>query len=132
MVGTLWWNLIFALFGAAFVLLLSIGENTLTTTAIRSTATFTLFFIMLFLFRWAIGYSVENRKTREMQTNSHQDGDQDAVNEFEPVHDSSTHSLNNEDMLVEQTNRESETEQALSEEEAKKTSEMIRSLLDEE
>ena len=129
MVGKLWWNLVFAFLGAAMVYVLSIGENTMPTTAIRSSATFALFFLILFLFRWALGFSVESRKEINSNHNDNlvnYDTDEGKSNATE--HSSTA----DEEMLVHQTNGETDTQNELSEEEAKKTSEMIRSLLDDE
>ncbi len=131
MVGKLWWNLVFALMGALMVYILSIGENTLSTTAIRSSGTFILFFLLLFFFRWAIGYASENRY--EVVQGSERE---ETVSESElnpETSDAAAHTFtSDEQMLNNQSDGETESQNELSEEEAKKTSEMIRSLLDDD
>lgn len=127
MVGKLWWNLVFALIGALMVYIISIGENTLPTTAIRSSGTFIIFFLILFLFRWAIGFAFEDRNKVISEQNS-----QELASMKKASNSTEQTFPQNEKRLHDQSNGESESQNELSEEEAKKTSEMIRSLLDDE
>ncbi len=131
MVGKLWWNLVFALMGALMVYIFSIGENTLPTTAIRSSGTFILFFLLLFLFRWAIGYASENRYEVVQRSGREEHVSENEINL--ETSDTVTHTFtSDEQMLNNQSDGETESQNELSEEEAKKTSEMIRSLLDDD
>ncbi len=127
MVGKLWWNLVFALMGALMVYILSIGENTLSTTALRSSGTFILFFLLLFLFRWAIGYASENYAIAQSSENVTENKTNSEKSE------ATAHTFtSDEQMLNNHSDGETESQNELSEEEAKKTSEMIRSLLDDD
>ncbi|QHE52213.1 hypothetical protein [Pontibacillus sp. HMF3514] len=127
MVGKLWWNLVFALMGALMVYILSIGENTLSTTALRSSGTFILFFLLLFLFRWAIGYASENHYAVAQSYESEE------TKTYPETSEATAHTFpSDEQMLNNQSDGETESQNELSEEEAKKTSEMIRSLLDDD
>lgn len=114
MVGKLWWNLVFAAVGAVLVFLLSITNNTLQTTIIRAVFTFVIFFLILFLFRYALNYVISDN-TKE-------------------THSGSSNSMNNADTdpLSDSEEKVEDNQQTLSDEEAKKTSEMIRSLLSDE
>lgn len=127
MVGKLWWNLVFASLGGLLVFVLSLVENTISTTLIRSSITFALFFLILFLFRWGLGVASVNH-----YASAPSESVEGSVTNLagEDSNSDNSASNENEDLFVNQESGDEAQSNHLSEEEAKKTSEMIRSLLD--
>ncbi|WP_409340952.1 hypothetical protein [Paenibacillus sp. MBLB4367] len=55
MIGNYRWNATVGLFGFAMTFLLSLGNNSLPTTLLRSVYSFALLFVAVFAFRWVLG-----------------------------------------------------------------------------
>jgi hypothetical protein len=103
MVGTWIFNLMFGLFGFFLVFLLSFTGNTILTTFIRSFITFISFFLIGYIFRWMFAYIKRNQE--EIKTVEHSQPPMQKDKEIEQL-------LN-----------------SLSDEEAQKVAQYIRSLL---
>jgi hypothetical protein len=56
MAGTIIINILLGIFGFMIVFLLSFSANSITTTLVRSTVTFVLFFLSGYVFRWMFAY----------------------------------------------------------------------------
>ncbi|MBB5323649.1 TM2 domain-containing membrane protein YozV [Anoxybacillus tepidamans] len=56
MAGTVIVNILLGIFGFTIVFLLSFSANSITTTLVRSTITFVLFFLSGYVFRWMFAY----------------------------------------------------------------------------
>ncbi|HZG61068.1 MAG TPA: hypothetical protein VEY68_11490 [Anoxybacillus sp.] len=69
MVGTWMFNLLLGLFGFFIVFLLSFTGNTILTTFIRSLITFLSFFLLGYIFRWMFAYIVDQEEMKNI-TNS--------------------------------------------------------------
>jgi hypothetical protein len=103
MAGTWVFNLFLGLFGFFIVFLLSFTGNTILTTFIRSFITFLSFFLIGYMFRWMFAYiKVDERDMKKV------------VNSQSPVQ---------KDNEIEQTFN------SLSDEEAQKVAQYIRSML---
>lgn len=116
------WNLVFATLGALGVLVLSQASNTWETTIIRAASTFVLFFLIMFLFRYALSYALYEKRQPNGEATSNSNGN---LEDKEGNSDS-------EDGLQNTLDWEENTNTSFSDDEAKKTSEMIRTLLNDE
>ncbi|MFC0524163.1 hypothetical protein ACFFGV_11370 [Pontibacillus salicampi] len=109
MIGTILWNLLFAVFGGSVTFILSLTANSLPTSVYRAATVFAIFYLSMFLFRAIFAYVAQ-------ATYSGETSDVVARSDFYNA------------SLQSQEEREKEEE----EETARQTSQVIRDLLQEE
>ncbi|KGP74042.1 hypothetical protein [Pontibacillus yanchengensis] len=118
MVGTALWNLIFACFGGLLTFFLSQSTNTISTTMIRSTLVFVLFFLVMFVLRWILQFINKAHNVEE-----------DSLVPKNEKGNANQKNQNVEEELSHPQDGEENKREDFSDDEAKQTSEMIRELL---
>lgn len=124
MVGTWLTNLVFALIGFLFVLFVSLPQNTLETSAIRGIIGFVLFFGLAYFIRWGIWFVFFNTGRKELGNEEAEEEPTQAAANSEPSANKNEHSQPKDNDEFGQSNQEATQDDAV-----KRTSEYVRSLI---